>query len=132
MQSAELGNAQAACHLSEVFDESGDLADPEQCRYWRQKSMELGGVKHAMRVAKVYQDIEEYAKSRRKYIKSAAKLGNEVAHAMLNRCHGPGCDKIDPTGKEFKSCKCKLAIYCSTECYQRHWTSGHKKECQRK
>jgi len=126
-EAAGVGSHLAASTLSQLFDESGYRPDKEKCRYWREKTIEIAGTDAALDMARAYP--EDKIKSRRKWIKSAAKLGNEEARAMLHRCHGPGCDKIDTTGREFKSCKCKVAIYCSTECYKTHWKSGHKEHC---
>jgi len=131
-KAAELGSTDAATSLSQLYDEAGSRPEIEKYKHWRKKSMELGGADHAMIVARTLDWENLLPNTQKQWIKSAAKLGNEEARTILNKCHGPGCDKVDPTGTDFKSCKCKKAIYCSNECSKRHWKNGHKGECQQK
>jgi len=94
--------------------------------------MELGGDQFAMKFAKTFEDgvrVPINPKRAEKLTKKAAKLGNEEARVKLNKCHA--CDKVDPTGSEFKRCsRCKVALYCSADCQRNHWKDGHKEDCK--
>ena len=45
-------------------------------------------------------------------------------------CACPGCSKLEETPKVFKCCsRCKIARYCSPDCWKRAWGVCHKVEC---
>jgi len=99
--------------------------------YWSYKVLEERVATEAFCQTTVSTSTTMFQKTRRSYLKNAVKLGHEETRAILNTCSGPGCNKIDPTGNDFKSCKCKKkAIYCSAKCNKQHWKNGHKKECE--
>lgn len=62
------------------------------------------------------------------------KMGDaEIATMIVAlRLTNPKCAKcLKPElDYKFKRCgKCKIVLYCSRECQNEHWKSGHKKEC---
>jgi len=75
--------------------------------YWSYKVLEERVATEAFCQTTVSTSTTMFQKTRRSYLKNAVKLGHEETRAILNTCSGPGCNKIDPTGNDFKSCKCK-------------------------
>ncbi|EIM82591.1 uncharacterized protein STEHIDRAFT_141805, partial [Stereum hirsutum FP-91666 SS1] len=62
-------------------------------------------------------------------IERAAKIGPWNG-ALWRSCEGPGCTVIEDDSLTLKRCtRCKIAVYCSTDCQQSAWKHQHKTQC---
>jgi len=131
-----LGDAVAASVLAAIFAKGDVNSDIKKHVYWLEKAAEMGLADDALVLVKLYTEssqVEANPRLARKWMKHAARLGNQEAQTMLNTCSALDCDKVDAIGKQFKRCSgCKMALYCSTECQRNHWQNGHKENCKPK
>ena len=98
------------------------------------KAAELGNAGGSIELARYYADHADtdptYPWLEKKWKKKIAQLGVDSVRNELNECSSPPCNACDPTGTTFKRCKrCRMSLYCSSECQRVHWKAGHKEEC---
>jgi len=58
------------------------------------------------------------------------QLTTHFSIEKLRQCDSEFCEKIETIDQHFKCCsRCHVPRYCSEECQEKHWASGHKHRC---